>query len=331
MILNNELEFNQRPNFNQPRDNLTHGEREAIKNLRSNNQIVIKPVDKGGAVCVMDRDEYLKEGYRQLSDTNFYQKVDHDLTPTHTRQINDFIDKMLTDGEIDISVYNYLVQKEYRTPNLYLLPKIHKGIIPPPGRPILSANGSPTEKISQFVDHFLKHCSTSHRSYIKDTSDFINKLQAIGKLPPNSILVTFDVTSLYTNIPNQDGIHAAKCALNKLRPQPGLRPSNNSLVQLMEFVLTKNNFQFNGEHYLQIGGTSMGTRMAPNFADLYMAYFEALFVYTYGTQPLVWVRYLDFYLFFCSEQHISTSGECEYGIRNVIDMKHGVYSYILAQ
>ena len=120
--------------------------------------------------------------------------------------------------------------------NLYLLPKIHKGKIPPPARPILSSNGSPTEKMSQFVDHFLKQCSTSHRSYIKDTSHFIQKLQAIGKLPPNSILATFDVTSLYTNIPNQDGIHAAKSALNNLRPQPGFRPSNNSLVQLMEFV-----------------------------------------------------------------------------------------------
>jgi hypothetical protein len=299
MILTNEMEFNKRPFFKKESDNLTDGERHAIQSLKSNNQIVVKPVDKGGAVCVMDRDQYLAEGYKQLSNENYYKKMDTDLTPKHGKMINDFIDNMLTNGEIDISVYNYLVQKEYRTPNLYLLPKVHKGIIPPPGRPILSANGSPTEKISQFVDHFLKPCATKHRSYIKDTTEFIQKLNNVGQLSPNSLLATFDVTSLYTNIPNKDGIFAAKKALDINRPHPGLRPSNNSLVQLMEFVLSKNNFKFNGEHFLQTGGTSMGTKMAPNFADLYIWRILKANLYTHtnfshSSGAAIWMMYSVF-------------------------------------
>jgi hypothetical protein len=112
-------------------------------------------------------------------------------------------------------------------------------------------------------------------------------------LPPDSILVTFDVTSLYTNIPNKEGIEVVKHALQSFRPDHGLKPSNNSLVKLTEFVLSKNNFKFNGEHFLQIGGTAMGTKMAPNFANLYLAYFEELYVYTYSFQPIFWVRFLD--------------------------------------
>ena len=293
MILANEVDFNKRPIFAKHRENLTPGERIAINTLKNNKGIVIMPVDKGGAVLVQDREQYLQEGYKQLSNPKFYQKVDKELTADHLLEVNHFIDQMLDDGEIDISVYNYLFSKECGRPNLYLLPKIHKGIIPPPGRPILSANGCPTEKISAFVDHFLREVSTKHKSYVKDTTHFLQKLQTLGQLPPDSILVTFDVTSLYTNIPNQEGIAAAQHALNIGRPQFGLKPSNSSLVQLMEFVLTKNNFKFNGEHYLQIGGLSMGTRMAPNFADLYMAYFEQLYVYTYSYQPIIWVRFLD--------------------------------------
>jgi hypothetical protein len=35
-------------------------------------------------------------------------------------------------------------------------------------------------------------------------------------------------------------------------------------------VLKKNNFTFNGDHYLQINGTAMGTKMAPSYANTFM-------------------------------------------------------------
>ena len=38
-----------------------------------------------------------------------------------------------------------------------------------------------------------------------------------------------------------------------------------SLMTLLRMVLTLNNFEFNGEHYLQTGGTAMGTRLAPSY------------------------------------------------------------------
>jgi hypothetical protein len=54
-----------------------------------------------------------------------------------------------------------------------------------------------------------------------------------------------------------------------------------------------NNFDFNGKHYLQVGGTAMGTKVAPSFANIFMANFEDKFVYSYHTQPLIWLRYID--------------------------------------
>ena len=101
-----------------------------------------------------------------------------------------------------------------------------------------------------------------------------------------------DVTSLYTNIPNDDGLRAALLALEKHRPGP-VKPTNLTLIKLLDMVLKKNKFQFNGNHYLQVGGTAIGTKAAPGFAIVYMGMFEDNFVYNYHLQPNLYLRYID--------------------------------------
>ena len=75
----------------------------------------------------------------------------------------------------------------------------------------------------------------------------------------------------------------------------GERPISSSRLESCSFslVLSKNNFNFNNEHYLQVGGTAMGTKLAPSYANIFMDYFERTFVYTYEVQPLLWKRYID--------------------------------------
>lgn len=62
---------------------LTLEEKEDLDNLRNNNYTVIKPADKGSAGVILDRTEYLWEGYRQLNDTNYYRKL-HKPIYSHT-------------------------------------------------------------------------------------------------------------------------------------------------------------------------------------------------------------------------------------------------------
>jgi len=100
------------------------------------------------------------------------------------------------------------------------------------------------------------------------------------------------VNSLYTNIPNDEGIQACETLLNQKRPKEEL-PSNSSLIELLKLVLLKNNFECDNKQYLQIGGTAMGTRVAPYFANLFMNHFEEKYVYTYEHQPLIWLRFID--------------------------------------
>ena len=71
---------------------------------------------------------------------------------------------------------------------------------------------SPTEKISQFVDHFLNPCAQALPSYIKDSTHFLKILNDINSLNTDTWLVTLDVTSLYTQIDNQKWLWAANKA-----------------------------------------------------------------------------------------------------------------------
>ena len=76
---------------------------------------------------------------------------------------------------------------------MYLFPKINKRLYDVPGRPVISNCGTPTENVSEFLDHHLKPVMQEGDSYIKDTGDFLNKIKNINAIPENSILVTADV------------------------------------------------------------------------------------------------------------------------------------------
>ena len=54
----------------------------------------------------------------------------------------------------------------------------------------------PTERISSFLDHILQPIAQAQKSYLKDTTQFINFIEK-RKVPKHAILVSMDVTSLY--------------------------------------------------------------------------------------------------------------------------------------
>ena len=186
--------------------NVTQAQKASISELLSNKNIVIKPADKGGATVIQNRSDYITEGQRQLKDENFYRSIDEDLTGKHNRMIAEQLELMQIRGEITDKVKKSLLVDEPPTPELYLPPKIHKGTSPVPGRPIVSANESHTERISTFVDHFISPIVKTGRSYVRDTGDFLQKIGSVDPLTGKEILVTFDVNSLYTNIPNDEGM-----------------------------------------------------------------------------------------------------------------------------
>ena len=91
------------------------------------------------------------------------------------------------------------------------------------------------------------------------------------KIPRDALLVTWDVRSLYTNIPHKQGLEALKKTLHNEKIP---RKKANTILEFSELVLNSNQFKFLGQHYLQMSGTAMGTKMAPSYANLFMGVLE---------------------------------------------------------
>ncbi len=168
-------------------------------------------------------------------------------------------------------VVDYLTPKALWTALFYTLPKIHKANNP--GCPIISANEklSPMEKISAYVDHFIRPLAKRVESYVKDTGHFLDLIKEIGHVPPSTILCTINISALYTSIPHEEGIMAMRNALSN---QPFLDPSTDVLYHLTKMILQNNEFKFDGRYYHQVQGTVMGTKMALSYAILFMSELE---------------------------------------------------------
>ena len=291
-------------------DNLSSNQRKALHDLKSNNNIVIKPADKGDSIAIMNKDNYMKETCTYLHDGRFYKKIDNDPTPTLTNKLKLLINELQPNLQNDVLK---LIPSHPRLSTFYTIPKVHKLPnlevstrrssnpdnfiieaqrlnINPPGRPIVSGIGTLTEHVSAFVDREFQPLLANILSYIKDTTDFKNKLSRFNNSPDNTILVTLDGTALYSNIPHNDGIGACKKHLDRRALST---TSSEDICQLNKFILENNVFSFNDEYFLQVCGTAMGTRMAPCYANIFRAELEENFLSGYPYKPLAHYRYID--------------------------------------
>ena len=141
--------------------------------------------------------------------------------------------------------------------------------------------------------HLWIHCSSlqKQKSFIKDTTDFISFIDKT-KIGKDTILVSMDVSSLYTNIPQEEGTEIVCKAYDSFHNYNPPIPTR-FLREMLGLILNENSFQFNGENYLQTHGTTMGTKMAVSFANIFMAKIETTLIQQSETKPKEWRRYID--------------------------------------
>ena len=162
--------------------------------------------------------------------------------------------------------------------------------INPPSRPIVSGIGTSTEYVSARVDRELQPLLANIPSYIKGTTDLLNKLSRFNNLPVNTILATLDATALYSNIPHNDGIGACKKHLDRRALST---TSSEDICQLIKFILENNVFSFNDEFISQKCSTAMCTRIAPCYANIFMAEVQENLLSGYPCKHLAYYRYDD--------------------------------------
>ena len=126
-----------------------------MRALANDRSIVIKKADKGSCVVVWDRDDYIAEAEKQLSDENIYKCINFKdkILQELADNSNKLFRNLKTKGSITEKELKYFTIKFKKATNLgklYLLPKIHKRLENVPDRPVISNCGTPVEKVSEF-------------------------------------------------------------------------------------------------------------------------------------------------------------------------------------
>ena len=235
----------------------------------------------------MDKSKYIKEGLRQLQSKHYTEVERPDLL--HIQDIiHEKLSEMFSNDYLDKETFRFLDNSKQlpRCGQLYLLPKIHKikgtilnalndGLCSlkdlPPGRPIISQCATPTYKIGAYCDYFLLPIVKKQLTYIKDTTEFVIKIESL-RPPPNALFVTYDITSMYTNMEFDELIIAVKDAYqNADKPAVGIPyPKVSDFVFLIKTILENNYFEFNGKYYKQVIGCAMGSTVSPEISDIRM-------------------------------------------------------------
>ena len=103
-----------------------------------------------------------------------------------------------------------------------------------------------------------------------NSTKFVERLQE-ARTGPEDLLVSFDVTSLFTQVPLDEALEVVKARLNK---DPTLMNKTSipvpQLVELIELCLRSTYFQFQSDFFEQINGTPMRSPLSPIIAKLFM-------------------------------------------------------------
>ena len=278
-----------------PKNNLNFDEKQALKELKNNADLAIRPFDKGSGICIFDKNVYINN-ISGILDNPLYEKFENNPDFEVIKQLHTFIQKYNNCFDSKGKEIDYLTNFDFETANFYGNPKIHKcshvkNIINSTNsvsaqvditeihdlkfRCITAGKHSPLSKLSELLDILLKPFVTKIQSHIRDAMDFKNKLRSVDRTEiQDIIIVTADVSDMYNNLKLPLGIRSINHRLNLFPELLHHRFSQDFVIEALTLVLSNANFQFNGKFYHLKQGTVTGTTVSPTYATLTMAYLE---------------------------------------------------------
>ena len=173
---------------------------------------------------------------------------------------------------------------------LYGLPKIHKENCPI--RPILSAIGTFNYNCAKLLVPILSPL-TNNEFTVKNSTEFAKELNTFNFSEP-IYLASFDVKSLFTNIPLGETIDICVEECERLNLVP-FNLTKKQFRLLLEISVKESVFIFDNQLYKQIDGVAMGSPLGPTLANIFLGYHEKKWLADCPVEyrPIKYKRYVD--------------------------------------
>ena len=136
--------------------------------------------DKGVALVVMDRKEYIDKATNLLSQP-VYRTIDMDPTNKCKAKLIILLQKLKREIGLEDHIYKYMYPMGYTSLKFYGLPKIHKANTPL--RPTVSSRGSVSYGIAKVLAKILKPLVERSLHHVHFTKDFVENV----RLPSNQV------------------------------------------------------------------------------------------------------------------------------------------------
>ena len=277
---------------NYSKTNVPYRYKEVIDNLSRNKNITLLQQDKGRGVVILDRTTYVEKCLNILH-TDQFRKLEKDPTKTLENKVQKALRTMkenLTDNE-----YKKLYPTGSRPGMFYGTAKIHKmstndKVEKLTLRPIISNIGTATYEIAKYLSKLLAPLGKSKYT-IMNTKEFINRVKN-EKIPNKYKMISFDVKSLFTNVPLQQTI---EIILRKIYEENkvNIKIPKTTLKELLQLCTKHLHFSYNGEIYIQCDGVAMGSPLGPVLANIFMTELEETIIPYLQPYLIHWKRYVD--------------------------------------
>ena len=270
-------------------DSLTEEEHEALKELSKDETIIISKADKGNAVVIQNKSDYINKLIKLIEDKTKFECIEDDPTIEREKKLKERLLRLKKKGCIDKNDLERIKPSGSRAGVLYGLPKVHKK--DSPIRPIISSIGTYNYNLASFLDNLIKPTLSISKYILKDSFDFVNRISKFDA--KNIYIVSFDVESLFTNIPIDETINIA-IDLCFGKEKKFYNFSKIQFKKLLEICTKESHFEFKGNYFNQIDGVAMGSPLAPTLANIFMHHLETKYMAKLKDLGVVeWLRYVD--------------------------------------
>ena len=222
--------------------NIKRKELEALRQLKEDKSCMVLTADKGVALVVIDRTDYIRKAKDLLQDTSTYRTIKGDPTSRLKNRLITILKKTKAESGMQDNTYKKMYPTGASPPKFYGLPKIHKKNIPI--RPIVSSIGSVSYGVARELSKIIKPLMGCSIHQVQNSTQFAEEMKRT-RIEQGECITSYDVTALFTSIPLPSTLDIKRSKLEQdadLSNRTSMSADN--IIELLSFCLNNTYFVF---------------------------------------------------------------------------------------